>query len=154
MGRRSPPPASLFEKLPKSCRPQSSSKPLRVPAPATEQPDLLDWSPPLTHLAAADVEASFLDPAGFRPPAGEAFVYHLTDAGTARSFVRDGLPLTDGLMFRTAVNLAEDLADVSAAGEMGVVRVRRRLIQPWLTEDRQDGRPCYVLGPQTSSQTP
>lgn len=46
-------------------------------------------------------------------------MYHLTDAGTARSFVRDGLPLTDGLMFRTAVNLAEDLADVSAAGEMG-----------------------------------
>lgn len=150
MGRRFPSPASLFEKLPK-CR---RARPVRVPPSSpmddAQQPDLLDWTPPLTHLAAEDVEACFLEPADFRPPAGAAFLYHLTDAETARSFVEHGLPLTDSLMFRTAAHLTEDLADIPETGDMGVVRVRRRLIQPWLTPDRQDGRPCYVLGPQTS----
>lgn len=150
MGRRSPSPASLFEKLPTCRRNRPCAVSPRVPVSEAEQPDLLDWNPPLTHLAAAEVEACFLNPAGFRPPAGEAFLYHLTDAGTARSLVENALPLADGLMFRTATHLAEDLADVSAVGEMGIVRVRRRLIQPWLTADRQDGRPCYVLGPETS----
>ncbi len=150
MGRRSPSPASLFEKLPKRRRERPARVSLRRPTDDTQQPDLLDWTPPPTHLAAEDVEACFLDPASFRPPAGAAFLYHLTDAETARSFVANGLPLTDSLMFRTAAHLAEDLADIPATGDMGVVRVRRRLIQPWLTPDRQDGRPCYVLEPQTS----
>ncbi|KXV19101.1 hypothetical protein [Gluconobacter oxydans] len=148
--RRSPSSASLFEHLPKSRRERPETVSARRPAAPPEQPDLLAWTPPLTHLPAADVEASFLDPVGFRPPAGEAFVYHLTDADTARSFVEGGLPLTEELMFRTAAHLAEDLAHVSAVDDMGVVRVRRRLIQPWLTEDRHDGRPCYVLGPEPS----
>ncbi|MBF0859565.1 hypothetical protein HKD24_10080 [Gluconobacter sp. LMG 31484] len=148
--RRSPSSASLFEHLPKSRRERPETAPTRRPAAPPEQPDLLGWTPPPTHLPAADVEASFLNPVGFRPPAGEAFVYHLTDVTTARNFVRDGLPLADGLMFRTAAHLAEDLAHVSAVDDMGVVRVRRRLIHPWLTEDRQDGRPCYVLGPEPS----
>ncbi|WP_408872626.1 hypothetical protein [Gluconobacter roseus] len=148
--RRSPSSASLFENLPKSRRERSEPAPARRPVASPEQPDLLGWTPPLTHLPAADVEASFLGPVGFRPPSGEAFVYHLTGAGTARSLVQDGLPLADGLIFRTAAHLAEDLAHVSAVDDMGVVRVRRRLIQPWLTEDRQDGRPCYVLGPEPS----
>ncbi|MBS1102435.1 hypothetical protein JK202_05295 [Gluconobacter sp. Dm-62] len=150
MGRRSPFPASLFEKLPKIRR----ERPVRLspssPMDGAQQPDLLDWTPPLIHLAAEDVEACFLDPGSFRPPAGAAFLYHLTDAETARSFVANGLSLTDSLMFRTAAHLAEDLADIPTTGDMGVVRVRRRLIQPWMTPDRQDGRPCYVLGPQTS----
>lgn len=150
MGRRSPSPASLFEKLPKSRRERPVRVSLRSPTDETQQPDLLDWTPPLTHLAAEDVEACFLDPATFRPPAGTAFLYHLTDAETARGFGTNGLPLTDSLMFRTAAHLAEDLADIPTTGDMGVLRVRRRLIQPWLTPDRQDGRPCYVLGPETS----
>ncbi|MQR98083.1 hypothetical protein [Gluconobacter aidae] len=150
MGRRSPLPAFLFEKLPKYRRHRPASVQPRGAAPVVEQPDLLGWIPPLTHLAATEVEACFLNPAGFCPPAGEAFLYHLTDAGTARSLVETALPLADSLMFRTAKHLAEDLADVSAVGEMGIVRVRRRLIQPWLTADRQDGRPCYVLGPEIS----
>lgn len=148
--RRSSSPALPFENLPKSRRPRSENAQSTVSARPMEQPDLLNWIPPLTHLRSADVEACFLNPAGFRPPAGEAFLYHLTDVETARTLVDDALPLADGLVFRTAMHLAEDLADISAAGEVAVVRVRRRLIQPWLTEDRQDGRPCYVLGPETS----
>lgn len=148
--RRSPSPALPFETLPRSRRPRSQNTQSSASAPSIEQPDLLNWVPPLTHLRPEDVEACFLSPAGFRPPAGEAFLYHLTDVETARAYVNNALPLGDGLVFRTAVHLAEDLADISAAGELGVVKVRRRLIQPWLMPDRQDGRPCYVLRPETS----
>ncbi|GEK96572.1 hypothetical protein GKA01_17690 [Gluconobacter kanchanaburiensis NBRC 103587] len=91
-----------------------------------------------------------LSPPSFRPPSGGAFLYHLATVDTARTLVADGLPLAEELIFRSAAHLVEDLAHVSAMDEMAVVRVRRRLIQPWLTEDRQDGRPCYVLGPVPS----
>lgn len=148
--RRSPSSAPLFETLPQSRRPRAQNTPPRVSSTPTDQPDLLGWTPPLTHLDANEVEACLLNPVGFRAPSGEAFVYHLTDTVSARRFAENGLPLTESLMFRTAAHLAQDLADAPVAEDLGIVRVRRRLIQPWLTAGRQDGRPCYVLGPEKS----
>ncbi|MBS1065218.1 hypothetical protein JK164_04420 [Gluconobacter kondonii] len=148
--RRSPSSAPLFETLPQSRRPRPKNPLPRASVPPTDQPDLLGWTPPLTHLDADEVEACLLNPVGFRPPSGEAFVYHLTDIVSARMIVENGLLLTESLKFRTAAHLAQDLADAPVTEDLGIVRVRRRLIQPWLTADRQDGRLCYVLGPEIS----
>ncbi|EHH67912.1 hypothetical protein [Gluconobacter morbifer] len=143
--RRSRSAALPFPALPvqRKDRPPVSSRP--QPPASSSQPDLLDWQPPQTHLPAADVEACLLEPSGFRPPSGEAFLYALVEMAQGEGCLRDGLALADETVFLDGMRLAADLAASSPEQDVRILRVRRRLILPWLRPYGPKGQKCYVL---------
>lgn len=142
--RRSPPPALPFDTLPERSSPSPQVRRARK-TPHISQPDLWDWQPPVTHLTAEDVGAVMLDAETFRPPAGETFLYALISRAEGQAIFDGGLPLADRLIFLEGSLAALALADVPPEQDIGILRVRRRLIQSWLEVAHEGHGPCYVL---------
>ncbi|MFT8951981.1 MAG: hypothetical protein ABF979_06880 [Gluconobacter sp.] len=142
--RRSPPPALPFDTLPESSSPSSQGRRVKK-TPDISQPDLLEWQPPVTHLTAEDVGAIMLEAVAFRPLAGETFLYALMDFAQGQAIFKDGLSLADRLVFLEGPQAVLALADIPPEQEIGILRVRRRLIQSWLEVAQQGHGPCYVL---------
>ena len=144
--RRSPPPALPFVDLPQQRAAKSfSSRGNRKLSPESFQPDLLDWQPPPTHLSAQETDAHILEAVGFRPASGEAFLYALLDLSYAQTLMELGLSLEDQLVFFEGKDAVNELAELPPEQEIGILRVRRRLIQAWLEIHRDGGKAYYVL---------
>ncbi|MFT9445466.1 hypothetical protein [Gluconobacter japonicus] len=144
--RRSPPPALPFTDLPQQRAAKSLSyRRNRTLSSESVQPDLLDWQPPQTHLSVQETDAHILEAVGFRPASGEAFLYALLDLSYAQTLMEHGLPLEDQLVFLEGKEAVNELAELPPEQEIGILRVRRRLIQAWLETHRDGGKPCYVL---------
>ena len=145
-------PALLFQDLPK--RPAPVVRRAHVNRIADDvQPDLLEWTPPQTHLPGPEVDLQFFSPLNFRPSSGDAFLYHLTDTASATRYLSEGLPLQDDLALLDARVMVNALSENLPDRDLTVLRVRRRLVRRWLRKGTVEGHACYVLVQNASDGT-